>query len=535
MQKYNKYLTVIAFLILAMNVGWMLWYAFIGYQAFFHSDSSAKVLLAAEIYTTGDFFPNEWNYVNGDIFIVFGHLFIIPIIGILKGGFLSHAVSSAALGILTLLGVYLVARLIALPRSHSFAITSAIAAGISGFVAENLYGQGSYGAIFCISLYLIYFYLKSKTYSSAFNFHVIAFLVLLFLVVWSNPLRSLISYVLPVLGALTLCNDFKNQKIYYIKNIFLILAATAIGLIAHKYTLSSIHNTAGVSSALWLAPENMLKYFLLTWKGIFSILGGLPPENSPVTSLAGGVYACRLITCLLMLWLIPLQLKRILSGPATNIKFIGYFTVMALGLTFFIMTFTTVPDMNDPVQSSRYLVPPIILAMILCFSYISRKSPKSSIVVIACIASYVIVAPIVYVYSDNSSRPYLNNKQARDSRYELIEFLKVNKLHYGYGGYWNSGVVSVLSDEEVRVRQITLDRGMPKPSAYLSSNSWYKPGYWTGETFLLLTYDESKLIDWKALADVNIIPSKILDFQGMKIFVFDKNLADIIPGWSSTL
>jgi hypothetical protein len=44
---------------LLANVASMIWYVFYGYQASFHSDSAAKVLIAREIVETGDYFLDD--------------------------------------------------------------------------------------------------------------------------------------------------------------------------------------------------------------------------------------------------------------------------------------------------------------------------------------------------------------------------------------------------------------------------------------------------------------------------------------------
>jgi hypothetical protein len=65
----------VALLILVVNFLLLSWYIFFGYQTNFHSDSAAKVLLAREIVEMGDYFPDAWNYVNGDLFVLFGQTF----------------------------------------------------------------------------------------------------------------------------------------------------------------------------------------------------------------------------------------------------------------------------------------------------------------------------------------------------------------------------------------------------------------------------------------------------------------------------
>ena len=51
----------------------------------------------------------------------------------------------------------------------------------------------------------------------------------------------------------------------------------------------------------------------------------------------------------------------------------------------------------------------------------------------------------------------------------LKNFLLKNGLHYGYAKFWYAGVLSVLSDEKLLVRQVVFDQGLPKPDRWLSS------------------------------------------------------------------
>ena len=94
----------LALLFLACNLLLLCWYLFVGYKAGFHSDSAVKVLLAREIVETGQYFPHDWNYVNGDLFVLFGHTFIIPLLAFIPAGYLSHAISGLISAVLILSG-----------------------------------------------------------------------------------------------------------------------------------------------------------------------------------------------------------------------------------------------------------------------------------------------------------------------------------------------------------------------------------------------------------------------------------------------
>jgi hypothetical protein len=122
----------------------------------------------------------------------------------------------------------------------------------------------------------------------------------------------------------------------------------------------------------------------------------------------------------------------------------------------------------------------------------------------------------------------------------LENFLLKNGLHYGYARFWNAGVLSVLSDEKLLVRQVTLDHGLPKPDRWLSSNRWYRSGAWQGETFLILSPpnedldedpEEQNTIDWDLLERYHCKPVRNLSYEAFQIFVFPHNLAKYLPGW----
>ena len=57
---YKKMTISAVLVLLIVNIGFLCWYLFVGYQAYFHTDSAIKVLLAREIVTVGDYFPNDW-------------------------------------------------------------------------------------------------------------------------------------------------------------------------------------------------------------------------------------------------------------------------------------------------------------------------------------------------------------------------------------------------------------------------------------------------------------------------------------------
>lgn len=531
----------VAVAFLVTNIGLLVWYLFIEYQPEFHSDSAVKVLLAREIFDTKDYFPNDWNYINNDLFVFFGHTFIIPLLGFMPAGFTVHAISGLIFSILLLSAIWFISGITNLSLARRIFIVAVAAAGVSSFMAENLYGQVSYGFDVTVCCYLIVF--AWKFFKSNGKFAVVwgaVFFLLVTLVYWENPQRATISYGLPFLAAvcwlLWMGNAVGRHKLWQALAIFFI--GIVIGASLHLYTLSGVINILTVGNALWLPYQLMLKNLSLVPLGVLSIFGGFPTPGKPMVSPTGVYEALRLAVAVITTLLVPWAVYKAFRYADDGMKFFGGFAVMAFAGVFFIYITTTLADMSDPVQSARYLVPSLFLGFItLLMSPIDRvRSPLPAIGMTFMIVFYLVNGYLVYHSSpkERAEMAWGQPGQYHMQLQDLVDFLVANKLEYGYATYWNAGVVSVLSDEKSLVRQISIKNGIPVPVRHLSSNRWYRPSAWHGETFLLLTNEEAKHIKWDALEEYNVEPIRHYAIKDFEIYVFKDNLANHLPGWDAS-
>ncbi|MGC8736951.1 MAG: hypothetical protein ACP5SG_09340, partial [Dissulfurimicrobium sp.] len=76
-------------------LGDALFFHFITWKLFFHSDSAVKNILAEEIYSSKSLFPNGWIYVNGDLWFLMPQLLIVPLLPFFKNSFTLHAVAAS--------------------------------------------------------------------------------------------------------------------------------------------------------------------------------------------------------------------------------------------------------------------------------------------------------------------------------------------------------------------------------------------------------------------------------------------------------
>lgn len=518
-------------------------YLFQGYRELFHSDSAVKVLLAREIVETGSWFPKDWNYVNGDLFVLFGHTVIVPLLAFVPAGYAVHAAAGLATSVLILAGLWLVSGLAPIGIARRLLLVAVFATGISGFMAENLYGQVSYGIVVSLSCFILFFswrHLQSEGRRKMLWGG--ALFLALVLAFWANPQRALISYALPLLAATCYLLITREGVTHGARRgpLFLLLGVAGLGALLgdylHAHSLSGVNNVLGVGQARWLSYELMMRNAGLLLQEHLAIFGGLPQAKGLVAGAEGLYAAARLVSALSLLVLVPLAIMRALPRQDAGMRFLCVFAVTAFLLVLLLQVATTVPEMSDPIQSARYLVPAAVLFLVI----VLVQPLEFAVRPVECGAWVALVVVLLTSAHPNFALSGRNSESRsatpqRSSKYQgLADFLGAQGLRYGYASYWQAGVISVLSEERVLVRQVVFQKGLPVPMRHLSSNRWYRPGAWTGETFLLVGAQEAKAFDQTQLASLGVKIARELEFGEYKIYVFTENLAGKLPGWDWT-
>jgi hypothetical protein len=328
--------------------------------------------------------------------------------------------------------------------------------------------------------------------------------------------------------------DIKKQPFF---SLFLVAClAILFGAGLHGLTISGVNNVLGVGHARWLSYELMQRNTGLLLKEFLAIFGGLPPVEGAVVCKTGIFSAIRFIAALILLVLMPVAIKRTFRQGNSSLLFLCAYALTSFMLVLFLQLATTIADTSDPIQSSRYLVPSLILLMLLVLmqSVDFIKTPLLAGSLAFLSIAFIASAYPALVASGTSSQLTWGMPERSNQKKALVDFLVQNGLHYGYATYWNAGVTSVLSDERVLVRQIVIDNGLPMPMCHLSSNRWYRPSAWEGKTFLLLTQQEAKMIDWDKMAAMSARPEKEIVFNEFVVYVFRDNIAKHLPGWDTS-
>jgi hypothetical protein len=126
----------------------------------------------------------------------------------------------------------------------------------------------------------------------------------------------------------------------------------------------------------------------------------------------------------------------------------------------------------------------------------------------------------------------LDPEYGRDNtNHRLAEFLVEEGLEYGYATFWYAQAITVLSNSEVRVRNMDVnDRAGVIGRHYQSSLNWYNDQEGIEEYFVILSVSEYKKVfltdTWQTWMDNYYLREydSPNDANGFLVFVFSENV-----------
>jgi hypothetical protein len=93
----------------------------------------------------------------------------------------------------------------------------------------------------------------------------------------------------------------------------------------------------------------------------------------------------------------------------------------------------------------------------------------------------IITSNIITMENQSTTNAQLNT---------LAEYLENNNLEYGYATFWQANIVTLLSDSEVKVRNISVDEEGYSIYAYQTNLNWYGNATGYNRYFVVLTATE---------------------------------------------
>jgi hypothetical protein len=512
----------------------------------FHADSATIQLLAVEMIRSGNFFPPDWVYVNNDLWILFGHIINIPFVLALGPSYGAYACASLFASALLLQSVWLLCNLMQVSLDRKLTAIAIISSGISLRTTEIVFGSGAYGIVLFLSIYLLYFYCKTQSTKGAQQlFFNLGLSTITILVVWANPQRALVFYIIPlyVSSLVVLINstqnigkEFQSNFKNLIKFTVIVSMSLLIGCVLHSETKKLVLMQPGYAYLNYDLIENFSRNINQVFISILKFFGGEPVPGRSLLTISGMYDAFRLVAatgCLLLNLIVLRIIVQNYNGYSYNVKIITGFTIISLLEIIFIQSITTT------VRHPNYLTPTLVLLLIVsikAFEAIPSGIIRRVLITVALVGllSNAIAINTRYWYSFNllagGGGPIEDPHLTGNTR-PLLELLEKKELSYGYAPYWYAGYMTVLSDFKVVVRPIEFRDGLPIPRFWASATNWYLPREDKGRSFILLNKRNLKSIDLEKLKSLGINLHETLIFEEYAILVFNENIAGKLIFW----
>ncbi len=487
-------LKYLAYAALLLNMLFLLHYILIGYQNIFHSDTAAQIILAEHMLKTGQFFVQDWHYVNKDYWSIYAHLWIVPFLVLLPD--LMHAFMASRLCMAALiLGIsfLLIRKMIAAPKMQILCL-AILAGGISNLFIEQFFGQAAYGTWFlwgAILLLLLFPFLKSPE-KTRLPFS-LALILLQALIFWQNPERGLVSYWFP-LAALLLAYIWQapeQKKPAFMAFIYLLIGCV-IGAGLHKITGQNLLTNAHYPSLAWVGVDQFLPNLGNFLAGYMGGLDALPPATSKVKDAELPQIMLRLFSALCFLPLMFISGKTLYARADKTAWLIWIFAIASLALQLFFATFTNAYSMhNDPVQVSRYAIPSLLFGLLALVAAAEdwrwRNAPIAKMAAMLSLGGLLLGGLFNFLHT----QPY------KPDHHALIAKIEALGLEEGFMDFWDAGRIYVLSNGRINARHYLLEDGVPSPYRWLTKESSLAAEKPDAPSFLVINRGQEQQLNWK--------------------------------------
>lgn len=520
------------------------------YKAYLSSDAAVANVLAAEIWRSGTFFPKDWWYVNGDLWILFKHALILPWLMIGQNGFGAHAFSVLGGTTLLLSAGFMLLRAAGCTYSQALIGLTVLSLGYSDHYLDMIFGEAAYSWTAAILMWLLVLLLKIQrtlATSSTLNPYWLCLPLLVYSFGVANPIRFFAFTLVPLIVAIILSRPailtstliWKPNRDLFLFSTCVItsIAALMLAFFTHRQLLSGLSNIEGASAATLIALDQLPAALAYSVLGFGSILGVDWMQGTRLASIEGLLTLFKFITYPAFFLAPALVLLRRPMTLTFSQRLIGFTGFAGLFTITFLVASTSLQG-GGPVAAiytSRYITPYLLLILLSCVCYWRQYSRMMK--------AYLIAALLLAALS---AWGHVNPQKLREQEllpnaanigYSLVPdwHTRITKsqrvvtalvdagLRYGYAPYWHSHPYTVLSEGRLEIRPVHLNEGDIRPWLHLSSSRWYKTGYADNNVFLLIPPNEIKGVLSSLEDGCSIQPSRMLKIEDYTVLVFESN------------
>lgn len=512
-------------------------------RGYFHSDCTDSLYWALASYDSGEIVSPDFHYAA---ILPFGaSLWYVPLIAIFGVTMKTHIIGMVIFAVLFSLSIVFLCRSLNWSYPASFIALSCILLAISGSdkLREIMWGHTIY---YSLGLLLLFFGLGLAVRMSRCKFitegkiNLKSAIIILGYAVFTmlsatNGMQVLVLCVLPVAGAL-FCERFFDTKAKIsdrktIGALFVIAVAALAALLGLRILgIWKGDIAAGYQDAYstYSSMGTWLNNLLLLPQQYFSLIGVTDQPGTPLMDTASVMNLLKIGTGLIIL-LVPL------IGFFFYNKYKHDETRLILWVNLFVGAFVMMGWIFGNLSNAAWRLTPVFGISIFTTVAILRELllQKDVLMRIAYICTVLVVCFCTLNMLTIVKTP-ADYGQDNDL-HMLAQTLEDEGLTYGYATFWYSQAITVISDNEVKTRSVTVAEDSITKYTYQSEYSWFEDQPEQDKYFLLLTDEEYSLVEkslelraYKTntshLAQLSKHIIRKIDLENYMIVVFDCNI-----------
>ena len=341
-----------------------------------------------------------------------------------------------------------------------------------------------------------------------------------------NGLQSLITFSLPLAAALVLERIFDEKKDgFFSRALHSSLAVcglalfTLAGLYIRKVMMSGVNCYYADAYSSYSDMGEWIDNLLIFPEHYFSLLGVSVTKYAPIANFDSVLTMIRIFGGIAVL-VLPLYLLftyRKIEKRSVKILVIAHFTLCAMIMYAYIFGLLATANWRlVPLLASSVITSVISLCELWkCGREVGKR-------IAACFLALLLAFSAVSAVTIAK----MPKDYGRDNvLHSLTTILEAYKLDEGYATFWNSQAITLLSDNDIKVRNIEVYASGPKEAFYQGQFDWYKSEGMEDGCFLLVSANEEQTLYTYFAGEGSDYTEKI-ELGGYSIYIYDRNIFD---------
>ncbi len=501
------------------SFGIVVYYIIYPSAAFLHADCTDTILWANASVESKSLFSHDFGYAA---MLPFGGTTVmIPLVAIFGYSLTAHQAGMIIFTMLFVLAVWILCRSIEIDNTFSFFTVGSLLLimASSSKTREIFYEHVIYYSI-CVAVVSVLLAMISKLAQKEKTTACLVVAVIFSMLSALDGMQVIATGIVPVLFGAGVYILLEKKKIFgggnreIIFGMLCICAGTLFGFIALRKFTAEISAGYADAYSTYSGMDEWVENFLKLPKHWFELFGVDVESGITMFSSHSLINIIRIATALVIAiapFFALIEYKKLNTG--TKMLTLAHFGLTGVVLFGYIFGILSAANW----RLSPLICTGIILTGALMFNFRNELVPKRFIAAVC----------ILFVVMSSVSAAYIvrmpKNGEANNHYYGITHFLMEQGLHTGYATFWNSQVITLLSDCDVRVANVDVDENGLTPCKYQTDIKWFEDREGEEYYFLLLTPYELETLrgtdDYEKFRSLikGVIPTEF----GYTVYLFD--------------